>query len=183
MSPPSSTIPIPIGAGAPLAASAYSPAAYSYGPTLSSSAGKSKRPSSISKTRRLSTSNQLRAGASALSQSVPSGPLNNAGRARSTSLSTVPLPDDEFDEAGPDGQPLPPASGGKQRKEKGQTYECEKCAKVYRHSTCLTKHRWVRSPPGSPFLRHSHPDLLAFHWPGTHGGALRVSFSSHWMPC
>ncbi|GEM06140.1 zinc finger, C2H2-type domain containing protein [Rhodotorula toruloides] len=142
MSPPSSTIPIPIGTGAPLAASAYSPAAFSYGPTLSSSAGKAKRPSTVAKARRLSTSSQLRAGASLLSQSVPVGPANAAGRARSTSLSTVPLPDDEFDEAGPDGQSLLPASSGSKRKDKGQTYECEKCAKVYRHSTCLTKHRW-----------------------------------------
>lgn len=148
MSPPSSTIPIPIGAGAPLAASAYSPAAYSYGPTLSSSAGKQKRPSTITKARRLSTSNQLRAGGPAISQSVPVGHANGAARARSTSLSTVPLPDVEFEE-GPDGQPLAPAPGGGKRKEKGQTYECEKCAKVYRHSTCLTKHRWVRGPASS----------------------------------
>lgn len=154
-SPLSATAPLPIASTSP-----YSPgqAHLQLGASLSSSVGKHKRPSTINKTRRLSTSHQLRP-PGLLSQSVPVTDLDEHAHHHVLHHAA-------------DGQ-LP----RKSRKEKGQTYECEKCSKVracslargpaqsdnalltracllvqvYRHSTCLTKHRWVS--------RQSHPDI------------------------
>ncbi|GAA5969295.1 hypothetical protein JCM11641_007541 [Rhodosporidiobolus odoratus] len=111
--------------------SPYSPS-LALSPTLSSSVGKSKRPS-IAKARRLSsTAHTGRPGlAAGLSLSVPAGGAA-LSRGRATSVSKVE----------DDGELHPQSAGGGRRKDKGQTFECEKCSKVYRHSTCLTKHRW-----------------------------------------
>ncbi|GAA6052638.1 hypothetical protein JCM3770_003906 [Rhodotorula araucariae] len=140
-SPALATAPLPIGAAAP-----YSPQA-AYSPALlSSSIGKQKRPAAASKgsARRLSTSTQAQLRPGALSQSVPASLIGGATRGRSTSLSQQQVyvrdEDLEFGAAGAQlDHPNPPKG---KRKDKGQTYECEKCSKVYRHSTCLTKHRW-----------------------------------------
>lgn len=37
-------------------------------------------------------------------------------------------------------------SGGIKGKRKGMVFKCESCAKVYRHPSCLSKHRWEHSP-------------------------------------
>ncbi|BGP36547.1 hypothetical protein JCM10449v2_000448 [Rhodotorula kratochvilovae] len=140
-SPAMGTAPLPISAGAPYSPQAYAPA------SLSSSIGKQKRPAAASKgsARRLSTSTQAQLRPGALSQSVPASLIAGGTRARSASLSQqqqqVHMHDDdlEYGVGAPLDHPHPPKG---KRKEKGQTYECEKCSKVYRHSTCLTKHRW-----------------------------------------
>ncbi|GAA5992081.1 hypothetical protein JCM10908_000734 [Rhodotorula pacifica] len=139
------------------AGSPYSANAFSYGATsLSSSAGKLKRPSGINKTRRLSTSNQLRPASSLLSQSMPSGPLQPAGvRGRSSSISNnhahSHVHEHEFEEDDAQDATLADAAaqphsskllGSRRDRERIQTFECEICAKKYRHSTCLIKHRW-----------------------------------------
>ncbi|GAA5898632.1 hypothetical protein JCM6882_000884 [Rhodosporidiobolus microsporus] len=139
---PGSAAPIPIGAAPP----SYSPSA-ALSPTLSSSVGKSKRPSTITKARRLSSSaHSGRPGG--LSHSVPAGGAAAAfARGRSTSISQE---DDE-------GSPVI----GKAKKGKGETFECEKCSKVYRHSTCLTKHRWHWKEASKLLLsKHQQVQLL-----------------------
>lgn len=103
--------------------SSLSPSSPFASATLSSSVGKSKRPTMMSKSRRLSSSTQ--------SQRPASVPVNSGfSRGRSVSVSA---PDDEDD-----GEVI---RGSRRDKDK-MLFECEKCSKVYRHSTCLTKHRW-----------------------------------------
>ncbi|GAA5878659.1 hypothetical protein JCM1840_003541 [Sporobolomyces johnsonii] len=137
--------PVPIG-GYQLSTSASQS---SFGTPLSSSVGKQKRSSTISKTRRLSSSTQSSRPGLALSpHSVPMSAF--AGRGRSTSVSH--LEDDDEDA---------PQQSGKARKDKGQTFECEKCSKVYRHSTCLTKHRWHWKEASKLLLsKHQQVQLL-----------------------
>ncbi|BGP12596.1 hypothetical protein JCM10213v2_000513 [Rhodosporidiobolus nylandii] len=86
--------------------------------------------------------------AAGLSLSLPGGaPLLPRGRSASVSKG------EEF------GEGHAPASGKK--REKGQTYECEKCSKVYRHSTCLTKHRWHWKEASKLLLsKHQQVQLL-----------------------
>lgn len=52
------------------------------------------------------------------------------------------------DESGERGKavPLGTGSGGIKGKRKGMVFRCESCAKVYRHPSCLSKHRWEHSP-------------------------------------
>ncbi|GAA5907975.1 uncharacterized protein JCM6883_004077 [Sporobolomyces salmoneus] len=96
---------------------------YDYSPTasLSSSVGKSKRPTTMSKSRRLSSSTQ-----SLRPASVPV----NMSRGKSIS------------EWGPDDDDDGEVKGSARHSKDKMLFECEKCSKVYRHSTCLTKHRW-----------------------------------------
>lgn len=42
--------------------------------------------------------------------------------------------------------PLGTGSGGIKGKRKGMVFRCESCSKVYRHPSCLSKHRWEHSP-------------------------------------
>ncbi|GAA6061940.1 hypothetical protein JCM10212_001508 [Sporobolomyces blumeae] len=112
--------------GAPKSSVDPSGAASFATPPLSSSVGKHKRPSTISKSRRLSSSNHVQR-----PQSVPVGSGFAAARGRSVSVSQGD-DDDEADAARP----------ASRRDKDKNLYECEMCSKVYRHSTCLTKHRW-----------------------------------------
>ncbi|KAM0753956.1 hypothetical protein T439DRAFT_322841 [Meredithblackwellia eburnea MCA 4105] len=93
---------------------------HSHSPTssiLSSSVGKSRRqPTTALARRRLSSS---------ASQQRPSPKQQVQGLGL------------DVDEALDEGE-IKPGS----KREKGQIFECEKCSKVYRHSTCLVKHRW-----------------------------------------
>ncbi|GAA5932332.1 hypothetical protein JCM3775_001195 [Rhodotorula graminis] len=147
-SPQVAASPLPISAAAP-----YSPQVYAAAgsPLLATSLGKQKRPvmaPAKSGARRLSTSTQAQLRPGALSQSVPASLISAGSRARSSSVSQGQglAHAHAHSHAGDelvDGNMLDhavPAKG--KRKDKGQTYECEKCSKVYRHSTCLTKHRW-----------------------------------------
>ncbi|GAA5827083.1 hypothetical protein JCM11251_002236 [Rhodosporidiobolus azoricus] len=139
---PSAPAPVPIGPSP----AAYSPSAL-LSPTLSSSVGKSKRPSTITKARRLSSSTQSSRPVGALSASMPAGGAAFA-RGRSTSISQ---------EDDGEGSPII----GKSKKGKGETFECEKCSKVYRHSTCLTKHRWHWKEASKLLLsKHQQVQLL-----------------------
>ncbi|GAA5903171.1 hypothetical protein JCM8208_002227 [Rhodotorula glutinis] len=146
-SPQVATSPLPISAAAP-----YSPQVYAAAgsPLLATSLGKQKRPvmAQAKSARRLSTSTQAQLRPGALSQSVPASLISAGSRARSSSVSQGQAQalahahshaGEELVEGGMLDHAVP--TKGK-RKDKGQTYECEKCSKVYRHSTCLTKHRW-----------------------------------------
>ncbi|GAA5870476.1 hypothetical protein JCM16303_002018 [Sporobolomyces ruberrimus] len=107
--------------GAPSERTSY--ADFSPTASLSSSVGKSKRPTTMAKSRRLSSSTQ-----SLRPASVPVSSTISRGRSVSVSI-----PDEEDD-----GEVT-----GRARRDKDKSlFECEKCSKVYRHSTCLTKHRW-----------------------------------------
>lgn len=108
--------------GAPTERTSY--ADYSPSASLSSSVGKSKRPTTMAKSRRLSSSTQ--------SLRPASLPVQSGGMSRGRSVS-VSIPDDEDD-----GE----VKGAARRDKDKLLFECEKCSKVYRHSTCLTKHRW-----------------------------------------
>lgn len=108
--------------GAPTERTSY--ADYSPSASLSSSVGKSKRPTTMSKSRRLSSSTQ--------SLRPASVPVQSGGLSRGRSVS-VSAPDEEDD-----GE----VKGAARRDKDKLLFECEKCSKVYRHSTCLTKHRW-----------------------------------------
>ncbi|GAA5922691.1 Rim13p [Sporobolomyces koalae] len=109
--------------GAPTAARQPYDPSLSPSASLSSSVGKSKRPTTMSKSRRLSSSTQ--------SQRPASVPVHSHfSRGRSVSVSA---PDEDDD-----GEVTGRARAGKDK----SLFECEKCSKVYRHSTCLTKHRW-----------------------------------------
>lgn len=61
--------------------------------------------------------------------------------------------DEDLDMDGGDGEEgainslgLGQGSGGIKGKRKGMVFKCESCAKVYRHPSCLSKHRWEHSP-------------------------------------
>ncbi|GAA5859577.1 hypothetical protein JCM8547_006149 [Rhodosporidiobolus lusitaniae] len=128
----------------------YSPS-LTLSPALSSSVGKSKRPSTITKARRLSSTAHTRPATSNLSASMPNGLGLHLGRGRSTSVSQT-IPDGVEDDG------VPAQGKGKARKE---TFECEKCSKVYRHSTCLTKHRWHWNAASKLLLsKHQQVQLL-----------------------
>ncbi|KAH8110885.1 hypothetical protein DFH11DRAFT_1880269 [Phellopilus nigrolimitatus] len=53
------------------------------------------------------------------------------------------------------------AKGGKVKK-RGTIFKCESCSKVYRHPSCLVKHRWEHSPhwrEASKFLLSKHQQV------------------------
>ena len=83
-------------------------------------------------TRRLSTSTQAQLRPGALSQSVPASLISAGARARSSSVSQTHAhahfhAEEDLGDQGSLDQAAP--TKGK-RKDKGQTYECEKCSKV-----------------------------------------------------
>ncbi|GAA5838363.1 hypothetical protein JCM9279_003222 [Rhodotorula babjevae] len=167
-SPQVATSPLPISAAAP-----YSPQVYAAAgsPLLATSLGKQKRPvmAPAKSARRLSTSTQAQLRPGALSQSVPQSLISAGSRARSASVSQQQQQGlahvHAHSHAGEelvDGAMLDHAVPTKgKRKDKGQTYECEKCSKVYRHSTCLTKHRWHWKEASKLLLsKHQQVQLL-----------------------
>jgi len=47
-------------------------------------------------------------------------------------------------------------------KKRGTIFKCESCSKVYRHPSCLIKHRWEHSPhwrEASKFLLSKHQQV------------------------
>ncbi|KAI5481512.1 zinc finger, C2H2-type domain containing protein [Pseudohyphozyma bogoriensis] len=103
----------------------------SSGSPLSTSQGKKKSTT----TRRLSSSTLKPTYGLPISHSLPAAPYSShLGRARSASNASSGLVAPIHDDDGDDGE-VRDAAGGK---DKGQLHSCE----VYRHSTCLVKHRW-----------------------------------------
>ncbi|EIN05574.1 hypothetical protein PUNSTDRAFT_54941 [Punctularia strigosozonata HHB-11173 SS5] len=59
-------------------------------------------------------------------------------------------------------QPIGSGSGGKAGKKRGTTFTCESCSKVYRHPSCLIKHRWEHTPQwreASKFVLSKHQQV------------------------
>ena len=121
----------PVAIGNALAVEHGTPAdSLLFGTSLSSSSGKTKRPTTL-KNRRLSSST-LRPGA--LSLPVQSG-FPSSSRGRSASTSQTLGEDDEEGE-------IKPGS----RKPKGETYACEKCNKVRSVGSRVPKQAIVVAP-------------------------------------
>ncbi|RDX54456.1 hypothetical protein OH76DRAFT_1397757 [Lentinus brumalis] len=91
-----------------------------------------------------------------------------------SSSSSAPVPkieakDDDvvFDEASVDAPMKTEISGAgirvtKTGKKRGTIFKCESCSKVYRHPSCLIKHRWEHSPhwrEASKFLLSKHQQV------------------------
>ncbi|KAF8218084.1 hypothetical protein K438DRAFT_17990 [Mycena galopus ATCC 62051] len=49
------------------------------------------------------------------------------------------------------------ASGGGSRKKRGVDHKCEACSKIYRHPSCLIKHRWEHTPHWRTLSALPHP--------------------------
>ncbi|KAF8876663.1 hypothetical protein BD779DRAFT_155683 [Infundibulicybe gibba] len=69
-----------------------------------------------------------------------------------------------------------PITNGKHGKKRGMDHKCESCSKIYRHPSCLIKHRWEHTPhwrEASKFvLRTSLPEDRSL-WPSfLSGGSL-----------
>lgn len=69
--------------------------------------------------------------------------------------------------------PVPSGSGGKAGKKRGTLFTCESCSKVYRHPSCLIKHRWEHTPQwreASKFVlsKHQQVQLLEVGAVATH---------------
>jgi hypothetical protein len=56
----------------------------------------------------------------------------------------------------------PPCASVMGSKKKGTIFRCESCSKVYRHPSCLIKHRWEHSPhwkEANKFLLSKHQQV------------------------
>lgn len=80
---------------------------------------------------------------------------------------------------------------GQSHRRRGTTFKCESCAKVYRHPSCLVKHRWEHSPhwhEASKFLLSKHQQvqlleaaaILSHLSPATAGGTSLPEDRSLW---
>ncbi|GJJ12776.1 hypothetical protein Clacol_007021 [Clathrus columnatus] len=80
---------------------------------------------------------------------------------------------------------------GQSHRRKGTTFRCETCSKVYRHPSCLVKHRWEHSPhwsEASKFLLSKHQQvqlleaaaILSHLSPATAGGTSLPEDRSLW---
>lgn len=70
-------------------------------------------------------------------------------------------------------------SGGIKGRRKGMVFRCESCAKVYRHPSCLSKHRWEHSPhwgTSSKLLLSKHQQVQLLEV--SHPSSPPYSFSS-----
>ncbi|KAJ7080636.1 hypothetical protein B0H15DRAFT_953501 [Mycena belliarum] len=53
--------------------------------------------------------------------------------------------------------PIPIASTPAGRKKRGVDHKCESCSKIYRHPSCLIKHRWEHTPHWRTLSSLPHP--------------------------
>ncbi|KAI0031880.1 hypothetical protein K488DRAFT_86383 [Vararia minispora EC-137] len=113
---------------------------------------KRQPPHGLSKPRRLSSASQSRRRQSeardAASRPSPTALQSAAAAMTDLTISASPhapsstsLPDGdvELDVGSPD-------EGGGKNKKRGTLFTCESCSKVYRHPSCLIKHRWEHTP-------------------------------------
>ncbi|KAF7301964.1 C2H2-type domain-containing protein [Mycena indigotica] len=116
-----------------------------------SSAG-SKHPSAPAHHRRLSSSTGRRRRLSdardAATRPISVGsPISSMAAMSLSSVSpptsSIPLPGSAPTKGS---TPIPIASNGPGRKKRGVDHKCETCSKIYRHPSCLIKHRWEHTP-------------------------------------
>ncbi|KAJ7910465.1 hypothetical protein B0H13DRAFT_2272479, partial [Mycena leptocephala] len=53
--------------------------------------------------------------------------------------------------------PIPIAQSAAGRKKRGVDHKCESCSKIYRHPSCLIKHRWEHTPHWRTLSSLPHP--------------------------
>jgi hypothetical protein len=73
--------------------------------------------------------------------------------------------DDDMSVVGEANAKSAPAQQPTSQQSHQQLHKCESCAKVYRHPSCLVKHRWVSLDR----IERPHASLTASCAPGTHG--------------
>ncbi|KAM0793704.1 hypothetical protein ACM66B_001129 [Microbotryomycetes sp. NB124-2] len=134
-----------------------------FGTSLSSSAGRHRRPTTI-KQRRLSSSTHAAGRSPAAhhaSYSMPSTQHATLHPSPSTVSHSLlhSHPQSELVAALDDGEIKPGSASSK--KHRGETYICEKCNKMYAHERCLVKHRWHWKEASKLLLsKHQQVQLL-----------------------
>ncbi|KZT25891.1 hypothetical protein NEOLEDRAFT_1132914 [Neolentinus lepideus HHB14362 ss-1] len=83
---------------------------------------------------------------------------------KSASLGTLstPIPIPAKEEGQNQGVDVSGTGKGKTGKKRGTIFQCESCSKVYRHPSCLIKHRWEHSPhwrEASKFVLSKHQQV------------------------
>ncbi|KAJ7833321.1 hypothetical protein B0H14DRAFT_1166058 [Mycena olivaceomarginata] len=96
------------------------------------------------------------------SASPPSSAVAHAMPASAPAKSSTPIPI---------AQPAAAAAGA--RKKRGVDHKCEACSKIYRHPSCLIKHRWEHTPHWRTLSSLPHPG------PGGSAGAGTGVLSKH----
>ncbi|KAJ7821707.1 hypothetical protein B0H14DRAFT_3875845, partial [Mycena olivaceomarginata] len=96
------------------------------------------------------------------SASPPSSAVVHAMPASAPAKSSTPIPI---------AQPAAAAAGA--RKKRGVDHKCEACSKIYRHPSCLIKHRWEHTPHWRTLSSLPHPG------PGGSAGAGTGVLSKH----
>ncbi|KAJ7833304.1 hypothetical protein B0H14DRAFT_3462757 [Mycena olivaceomarginata] len=101
------------------------------------------------------------------SASPPSSAVAHAMPASAPAKSSTPIPI---------AQPATAAAGA--RKKRGVDHKCEACSKIYRHPSCLIKHRWEHTPHWRTLSSLPHPG------PGGSAGPLleAAAILSHLSP-
>ncbi|KAI9441356.1 hypothetical protein H4582DRAFT_2110275 [Lactarius indigo] len=129
------------------------------------------------------------------SLSISSIPVHGAPVARRGVSSSVPV-DDGFSVSGspPASMESKPGVTGlvtRNGKKRGTIFTCESCSKVYRHPSCLIKHRWEHTPhwrEASKFLLSKHQQvqlmeaaaILSHLTPSASGGSSLPDDRSLW---
>lgn len=146
------------------------------------------------------TSTSFASASAALSSPVPIKAASNT----TVQISTRPSKAEEAAQSLPSDLTVPDAQAGsvdskanagngttKNGKKRGMIFTCESCSKVYRHPSCLIKHRWEHSPhwrEASKFLLSKHQQvqlmeaaaILSHLSPTTSGGSSLPDDRSLW---
>lgn len=131
-----------------------------------STAAASAPPMHSMKTRRLSASGSSRRRADARDAALraPKTPLLISSLAKSSPADAADGPESPTNSSyrNPD---LSGGSGGVAGRRRGTIFKCESCSKIYRHPSCLIKHRWEHSPHWAessklPLSKHQQVQLL-----------------------
>ncbi|TFK50423.1 hypothetical protein OE88DRAFT_253339 [Heliocybe sulcata] len=84
-------------------------------------------------------------------------------KSASTGTSTTPIPIPAKEDISGKSQSVETIANGKKTgKKRGTIFQCESCSKVYRHPSCLIKHRWEHSPhwrEASKFVLSKHQQV------------------------
>ncbi|KAG6895186.1 hypothetical protein C0992_002713 [Termitomyces sp. T32_za158] len=110
------------------------------------------------------TSQQASASFTAASNSLIGVPGSNVGPALAPLSDGVNIPPSVSsaveDSKGSESTPIP--INGKSGRKRGVDHKCESCSKIYRHPSCLIKHRWEHTPhwrEASKFVLSKHQQV------------------------
>ncbi|KAF6760431.1 hypothetical protein DFP72DRAFT_1062817 [Ephemerocybe angulata] len=126
----------------------------------SSSAALSLATLSLSSSPPSSYPGQVSASFTGASRTLAPAPPKGANGATSNDSSGIPVTgEDEKNGA----IPIPiSSSNGRTGKKRGMDHRCESCSKIYRHPSCLIKHRWEHTPhwrEASKFVLSKHQQV------------------------